>query len=86
MIGKWVLPLPYIFANDYFTLTRRSISRVYENSWKTAYKGIIPDDYLNSIPEGQWAAKLDQAKWHTMVCIENGCIIGTSRQRRYHVC
>jgi len=68
------MDIRYIDSTD----DRRLISRVYENSWKEAYKGIIPADYLNSIPKGQWAPKLDQAKWHTMICIENGCIIGTS--------
>ena len=51
------MDIRYIDSTD----DRRSISRVYENSWKEAYKGIIPADYLNSIPKGQWAPKLEQA-------------------------
>ena len=57
---------------------RNKISSVYEQSWKTAYRGIIPDDYLDSIPAGRWAAKVDTASWHTLVCLEDGQIIGTS--------
>lgn len=34
--------------------SRQEISRVYEESWKFAYKGIIPQDYLDGIPKGQW--------------------------------
>lgn len=30
-----------------------AISHVYEESWKFAYKGIVPQDYLNQIPVGQ---------------------------------
>ena len=31
------------------------VSSVYEQSWKHAYKGIIPQSYLDGIPEGRWA-------------------------------
>lgn len=31
---------------------RAAISRVYEESWKSAYKNIIPQDYLESIKKG----------------------------------
>lgn len=33
---------------------RMLISKVYEESWKYAYKGIIPQHYLDSIPECRW--------------------------------
>ena len=29
---------------------RRELSRIYEESWKSAYRGIIPQAYLDSIP------------------------------------
>lgn len=32
---------------------RNAISQIYEESWKYAYKGIIPQSYLNSIPKGR---------------------------------
>ena len=31
------------------------ISNIYESSWKHAYKNIIPQEYLDSIPAGRWA-------------------------------
>lgn len=37
---------------------RSEISRVYEESWKFAYKGIVPQSYLDSIPEGRWTIKM----------------------------
>lgn len=55
-----------------------AISKVYEESWKYAYKGIIPQDYLDSIPEGHWAPNLDNPSWKTLLCIDNGRIVGTS--------
>jgi ribosomal protein S18 acetylase RimI-like enzyme len=57
---------------------KKAISRIYEESWKTAYNGIIPQDYLESIPEGRWVNNLEKPEWNTMVCIENGSYIGTS--------
>jgi len=57
---------------------RNLISRVYEESWKFAYKGIIPQDYLDSIPEGRWASGLDKQDRQTLVCVDNGKIVGTS--------
>lgn len=36
------------------------ISKVYEESWKSTYKGIIPQAYLDSVPEGGWAADWDK--------------------------
>lgn len=60
-------------TDDKFT-----VSRIYEESWKYAYKGIVPQEYLDSIPEGHWAPYLDNKEVHTLVAIENGKIIGTS--------
>ena len=57
---------------------RLEISNVYEQSWKSAYKGMIPQDYLDSIPSGRWAAKVDNPSWHSLVCVEDGKIVGTS--------
>lgn len=55
-----------------------AISRIYEESWKFAYKEIIPKDYLDSIPSGNWAANLDKEGMNTLVLIEDGIFIGTS--------
>ena len=55
-----------------------AISRIYEESWKYAYKGLIPQHYLESIPEGRWVANLENPNWSTLVCVDNGRIVGTS--------
>lgn len=57
---------------------RLAISKIYEESWKHAYKEIIPQEYLNSIPEGRWSKNFDIPGWKTLVCIVDGKYIGTS--------
>lgn len=57
---------------------RMEISNIYEQSWKTAYKGIVPQEYLDSIPQGRWASKVDTPEWNTMLCLVDGKIVGTS--------
>jgi len=54
------------------------ISNIYENSWKFAYKGIIPQDYLDSIPKGRWANSINKTGMNNLVLIENGIILGTA--------
>ena len=54
------------------------ISNIYECSWKYAYRDIIPQDYLNSIPKGRWANTVTKTGLHTLVLIENEMIIGTA--------
>ncbi len=52
--------------------------RIYEESWKSAYRGIVPQDYLDHISAGGWAEILDQADWDTLVSVEEGRFIGTA--------
>ena len=68
------MEIRYIVPSD----DRKLISRIYEESWRYAYRGIIPQSYLDAIPEGRWVKNFDIPGWHTMVCIENGEYIGTS--------
>lgn len=55
-----------------------AISHVYEKSWKYAYKDIIPQSFLYSIPTGKWASNLDKNGRKTLIMLENNEIIGTS--------
>jgi len=57
---------------------RLAVSNIYERSWKTAYKNIIPQNFLDSIEPGNWASHLDDENLHTIVLIENDTFIGTS--------
>ena len=54
------------------------ISSIYERSWKSAYKDIIPQSYLESIPEGRWAKSITREGMNNLVLTEDGVIIGTA--------
>lgn len=57
---------------------RLAISKVYEESWRYAYQGIVPLDYLDSIQEGEWASNIEQADRKNLVMVHDEMIIGTS--------
>lgn len=57
---------------------RFAVSRIYEESWKTAYKNIVPQNFLDSIEPGRWAAHLDNGQIHHLLLIEDGAFIGTA--------
>lgn len=57
---------------------RNALSRIYEESWRFAYNGIIPQNYLDSIQKGQWAASADKPNISTLIVTGNGEMIGTS--------
>jgi RimJ/RimL family protein N-acetyltransferase len=54
------------------------VSRVYAQSWKSAYRGIVPQDYLDSIPENRWSEKLISELSSLWVVSDGDCIIGSS--------
>lgn len=68
------MEIRYITPSD----NRMAISRIYEESWRYAYKNIIPQEFLDSMEEGRWVPVLDSPGWHTLVCVEDGKYIGTS--------
>lgn len=55
-----------------------ALSNIYESSWKSAYKGIIPQAYLDGIPKGRWASIVTKEGMHSLVVIRNGRMIGTA--------
>lgn len=57
---------------------RMALSRIYEESWKFAYKGLLPQAYLDGIAAGRWAAHADRAGMHTLVAKEGKNLIGTA--------
>ena len=54
------------------------ISDIYERSWKYAYKNIISQEYLDSIPKGRWANSITKDGMFNLVILENEHIIGTA--------
>lgn len=56
-----------------------AVSRVYEESWKTAYRGILPDEYLDSIPIGHWmTARTAGPTDRTLLLLDGADVIGVS--------
>lgn len=56
---------------------RLAVSHVYEESWKYAYRGMIPNAYLDGIPRGRWASGLDAPGRASLVALDGGRIVGT---------
>lgn len=54
------------------------ISGIYEKSWKHAYKDIIPQSFLDSIPAGKWADRIVESGINSLVATENGSPVGTA--------
>ncbi len=55
-----------------------AISSIYAKSWQAAYRGIIPDDYLDKLDDTNWSGVLKKNTWHTLVVEEDGLYAGTS--------
>ena len=55
---------------------RMEISWVFEESWRFAYRGLLPQAYLDSIPEGHWADGTDRADHETMLLTDGEKIAG----------
>ena len=55
-----------------------AVSRVYEESWRAAYRGIVPQEYLDNIPEGHWIPYLRDGRSSALVLVEEGQIIETT--------
>ena len=74
MLNILHMEIRYINETD----DRLAVSHVYEASWKSAYQGIVPQTYLDSIPAGRWISSLKNPAWHTLVMLDNDLIAGTS--------
>lgn len=55
---------------------RMAISRVYEESWRHAYQGVIPHAYLDAIPTGYWASAIDMPGRETLLLLDKENIVG----------
>ena len=60
------------------TESRLEVRRIYEESWKSAYRGIVSQAYLDGIPAGRWAEALDRPGWDTLVLTVGERLAGTS--------
>lgn len=55
-----------------------AVSRVYEEGWRAAYRGLLPQDYLDSIPAGKWVPYLEQAGRESLLLLKGEKIVGTA--------
>lgn len=58
-----------------------AVARVHVRSWQAAYRGLLPDSYLDSLRPEDRAAKYDfthadTQRPHTLVAVEAGQIVG----------
>lgn len=43
-----------MYVRDAELSDANDLSLVYQISWKTAYKGMVPDEYLNNLSQDHW--------------------------------
>ena len=55
-----------------------AIGEIYAQSWKTAYKGIVPQEYLDGLSGSLWTKILGDSKYDAYVILEDEKHIGTS--------
>lgn len=55
-----------------------AVSRVYEESWRGAYRGLLSQEYLDSLPAGNWVPFLEQAGRESLILLNGEKIVGTS--------
>lgn len=71
-----MIPLEIRFLNEHDDLS--AVSRVYEQSWKYAYRGIIPQAFLDNIEQGRWSRNIVQPGRQSLLLLDEGRIVGTS--------
>lgn len=69
-----MIKIRYLNSND----DRNVISNIYEESWRYSYKGILPQEYLDSIPKGRWCKNFDRNGLYTLIMEKDGVIIGSA--------
>ena len=54
------------------------ISGIYAAAWRTAYRGLVPDAYLERLDDGTWVPFLKQALEDCLLLEYRGRLVGTS--------
>ncbi|MDL2218522.1 GNAT family N-acetyltransferase [Christensenellaceae bacterium OttesenSCG-928-M15] len=55
-----------------------AIADIYVKSWQAAYRGIVPQNYLDGLKPDGWSALLSKGAFTSFVAVENGNCIGTA--------
>ncbi len=56
----------------------QAIGDIYANSWKVAYKGLVPQDYLDSLGGSRWSNILANSEYDAYVILDKEKYVGTS--------
>ncbi len=54
------------------------VSRVFALSWKDAYRGIVPQNYLDNLALNRWSVALEKERFNLWVAEDNGQIVGVA--------
>lgn len=57
---------------------RRAIGQVYVQSWRHAYRGIVPQDFLDSLSNADWLPATDAPGMRSLILLDGNRIVGTS--------
>lgn len=57
---------------------RLKLSGIYEMSWRWAYRGIVPQALLDTLPVGRWQSFFDTPGVYTLVAEDSGVYAGTA--------
>lgn len=57
---------------------RLAVSRIYAESWRHAYKGIVPQAFLDGLSEDNCGKKIDTEGRYNLVAVADGKLVGTS--------
>ena len=55
-----------------------AIGSIYAESWKFAYRGIVPQAYLDQLTNRRWMNALNENRYDAFILLDNGQYIGTS--------
>ena len=55
-----------------------AIGNVYVKSWQAGYKGIVPQDYLDSLSSSRWAPKLSSGMHEILMLMDGGVYAGAA--------
>lgn len=55
-----------------------AIANIYAASWRAAYKGIVPQEYLDALRADHWAATLRGDSFYSFVAMDGNRYVGTA--------
>lgn len=68
------MELRFVCADD----DRRAIGEVYAQSWRHAYRGIVPQDFLDRLSDEDWLSAIDAPGMRALILLDGSRIVGTS--------